>query len=97
MGGRRPSAAAPSFWGPLWAPEAPGPGGLGEIPPRKAGGSGGREPPRKSLIPICVGGRVFLAFPHMAFVGGSEASGTWKITWKSYFSPREHLTRAREI
>ena len=37
----RPKAAAPPISGPPpLAPEAPGPGGLGGSPPRKAGGSG---------------------------------------------------------
>ena len=46
-GGRRPSAAAPPFWGPLLAPEAPGPGGLG------GGSPPGRPAPQKFVTNLC--------------------------------------------
>ena len=45
MGGAAAEGRRPSFSPPLLAPEAPGPGLRGRSPPRKAGGSGGREPP----------------------------------------------------
>ena len=51
MGGRWPSAAAPPFWGPLLAPEAPGPGCLwGGSPPRKA------SPPELCYLAVLVAG-----------------------------------------